>query len=81
MSTKTNTRLMLLLLLIIIITAATIIITNKSGHFGFYKMKSIEQCFFFFILNLFHSSTVTKLAFVGYMSKVDALLKQSYIFF
>lgn len=20
---------------------------NKSGHFGFHKMKSIEQCFFF----------------------------------
>lgn len=78
MSTKTNTQLMLLLLLLIIITA-TLIITNKSGHFGFHKMKSIEQLFF--ILNLFHSSAVTKLAFVGYMSKVDALLKQSYIFF
>lgn len=77
MSTKTNT---LLLLLLLLITATIIITTNKRGHFGFHKMKSIEQCFVF-ILNLFHSSTVTKLVFVGYMSKVDALLRQSYIFF
>lgn len=77
MSTKTN---ILLLLLPLLITAAIIITTNKRGHFGFYKMKSLEQ-YFVFILNLFHSSAVTKLAFVGYMSKVDALLRQSYIFF